>query len=362
MEEKANKLSGLKTTGGYISILIDVLMIAIVLINLIFLIFDWAFDFVLFQDFIQGLSDNFFLYYRDTIHPNFYYYDSIFVAIFVSELFLQWIISIWIKSYAKWWLYPFINWYDVLGCIPLAGFIWLRLFRIIAISIRLHKMGVINLRRTFIYKQFYSMYQIFIQDAADGALIKMLEAVQRGVKQENKQNESNVPKKEEESIVAEAIKPDQHELAKVLATKIHQVVENNYHLHRDDLKGQIELVIKKGFDNSEEMQKLEHIPFVGGRISERLEALLSDISFQLADSLSSKLASDEVSQIIEQIVNTTLESIMKETTQKTSDRELNTIVKAIVDRALQHLIKDLDNKRKLRTSIQEPEDDLPAQS
>lgn len=357
MAEKTNLNTRIKSKGGIISVTIDVFMVFIVIINLAFLLFDWSFDYVIFQDFIKGISYDFFIHYRDTVHPNFLRYDSIFVAIFISELLLQWFISILLKTYSKWWLYPFINWYDLLGCIPLAGFVWLRLFRIIAISIRLHKMGVINLRKTFFYKQFYSTYQIFIQDAADGALIKMVEAAQRGVKKENNAEENPTKELENKSIIAEALKPDQHKLAKVLAAKIHQIVDSNYHLHRDDMREQIELVIKKGFDQSEEIQKLEHIPFFGSRISDRLETLLNDISFQLADSLSNKLASDEVAQIIEQIINTTLESMMKETTKKTSDKELNDIIKDIVDRALQQLIEDLEEKRKLRSTFGEPEED-----
>jgi hypothetical protein len=353
MEENAKLKAELKTKGGFIRVTIDILMIIVVIVNLAFVLFDWGFDFVIFQDFVQGISNDLFIYYRDNIHPNFFYYDSYFITLFVGELFLQWFISIIVKTYAKWWLYPFINWYDVLGCIPLAGFIWLRLFRIIALSIRLHKMGVINLRKTFVYKQFYSNYQIFILDAADRALIKLIEALQRGVKNDDEAGNSD----EKSNVIVDAIKPDQHQLAKVLSTKIHQVVDSNYRLHRDDMKKQIEAVIKKGFDNSEELQKLEHIPFVGSRISDRLEALLNDLSFQLADSLSSKLASDEVAQIIEQVVNTTIESMMKETTTKTSDKELNGLVKDIVDRALQQLIEDIDEKRKMRTNILEPEAD-----
>jgi len=351
MEEKRIAKANKKTTEGMFSFFIDVVMIIIVILNLLFIIFDWCFDFVFFREYVQTISNDFYIYYNEEIHPNFLLYDSIFVLIFISELFLQWFISITRKSYPKWWLYPFVHWYDVLGCIPSGAFIFLRFFRIFAMSFRLHKMGVINLRRTHFYKQFYSGYQNFTQDIVDRVLIKVIEGVQRGVK--NEKEDKN------ESLIADAIKPDQEQLAKVLAAKIHHAAESNYQLHRDDMKDQIELTIKDAFDNSEKMQKLEHIPIIGNRIISKIENILSDISFQLADSISSKLASDEVAKILENFINTSLDSLLKEATPNKSDRELSKIASDILNRALQEMKEDIESNLNKRTNVFPPEEDAP---
>lgn len=357
MDEKINTLNNSRSKTEYFWIFVDVLMVIVVIVNLLFLTFDWSFGNTFFRDFIQGISNDFFVYYRDVVHPNFLLYDFYFVAFFLFELGIQWIISIVNKSYSKWWLYPFINWYDVMGCIPIGAFRWLRLFRVFAIIIRLDKMKVVHVRKTFVYKQFYSTYQMFVQEAADRALIQMIDAVQRGLKSDSNGVENK------SSVLAEAIKPDQSALAKVLSAKIHTVIENNYTEHRDDMKEQISLVIKNGFENSEEMKKLENLPFVGKRISIKLEDLLNDITFQLADSLSSKLASDEVAQILENIINTTLDAMMKEnkelTTKTGTEKELSEILMHIVDRALQTVKVDIDTNRKSKARISEPEEDDP---
>lgn len=350
MDEKRIAEANKKSTEGMFSFFIDVVMIVIVILNLLFIIFDWCFEFAFFREYVQKISNDFYFYYSGEVHPNFLLYDSIFVLIFVSELLLQWFISIIRKSYPKWWLYPFVHWYDVLGCVPSGAFIFLRFFRIFAMAFRLHKMGVINLRKTHFYKQFYSSYQNFTQDIVDKVLIQVIDGVQRGMKNEKADNN--------ESLVADAIKPDQEQLAKVLATKIHNIAESNYKLHRDDMKEQIELTIKDAFDNSEKLQRLENIPIIGKRITGKLEEMLSDISFQLADSLSSKLASDEVALMIEKFIDTSLDSLMTETTKTKTDKELGKLVNDILNRALQEMKEDIQNNLNKRTNFAAPEDEV----
>lgn len=347
MEAKPTTQVKLKTFSGVISLTIDFIMIVLVILNLAFVIFDWSFDFMFVQERVKDISEDFFVYYHDEIYPNFLLYDSIFIGIFISELFLQWFIAIIAKTYSKWWLYPFAHWYDVLGCIPAGTFLWFRLFRIFAMTLRLHKMGVINLRRTHFYNLFYTKYQLFAQDIADRSLIKLIEAAQRGVKHESK-----------EHVVAEAIKPHQAELAKVLSEKIQSVIDNNYHLHEDDLKDQIQEMIQNGFDNSESLQRLQHIPLIGTRILQRLENLVSDVSFQMANSLTTKLASDDMAAYIENVVNTSLETMIKKNTEvsKTkSEEDLNDIVTSIIDKILQEIKEDIDRDRKSRMDILGPE-------
>ena len=341
MEEKL--MPKRRTRPGVLPISVDIMMIIIVIVNLIFLVFDWGFDFVLIQDFIKGISNDFFIYYRDEIHPHFLYYESFFVLIFITELLLQWFISILYREYKKWWFYPLINWYDVLGCIPSGPFASLRLFRIVAMTFRLHKRGVVNLKKTEIYKQAHSTYEIFVHDAADRALVELIESAQRGVKNEDHENES---------ALTYAVKPDQHELAKALSTRIHDIIKSNYELHGAATKKQIEQAIKDGFDHSKELDKLEHLPLVGSRITDRLEKLVSDLSVQLADSLSSRLASDEITRMVEDVINTSLDSMMKESTtpkeKVAMERQLNVILSDIMDRSLQKLKEDIDSRRKKR--------------
>lgn len=340
--------TGLKKTAILLRITVDILMLIIVLINLVFLIFDWSFEFVLFNDFVKNISTDFVVYYRDEVHADFLFYESIFVSIFLTELLIQWLISVLYKRYAKWWFYPVVHWYDVLGCVPAGYFVWLRFFRIFAMTYRLHKRGVINLRKTEVYKQVYSIYEMFVHDASDRALVELIESVQREMKNDDQEN-----------VISYGIKPDQHELAKALSVKIQDIVERNYHQHNSEIKGQIEQVIKVGFDHSEELKKLEHIPFVGSRINNRLEKLVSDISVQLSESLLASLASDEIAHTVEKVINTSIDSMLEENnTKKTEneiDKQISDILISIADRSLEKLKADIHVRRKERMIFAKPE-------
>ena len=48
------------------------------------------------------------------------------------------------QTYPRWYFYPFLHWYDLLGCIPIGSFRMLRLLRLISLTIRLQKMGIID--------------------------------------------------------------------------------------------------------------------------------------------------------------------------------------------------------------------------
>ncbi|MCB9223414.1 MAG: hypothetical protein R2780_15120 [Crocinitomicaceae bacterium] len=349
MNNTANQDIELRIRVLTLRLIIDILMLIVVIVNIVYLIFDWSFSFAIFQDLVKGVSESFYLNYRDEIHPNFVYYESFFVSIFLVEVIVQWIISIFLKRYVKWWLYPVVHWYDVLGCIPLGYFVWLRFFRIFTMTYRLHKRGVIDLKKSVIYRQFYGVYEIFVHDASDRALMELIESLQREVKNESSGD-----------LLTYSVKPVQAELALALTTKIHEVIDSNYTLHRDDMRQQIQDVIRDGFENSKEIEKLENLPLIGNKIADRVEKLVSDVSVQLADSLTSKLASEEIAQLLENILNTSIDALLKEEEElqpeKEVDKQLNAILSDIADRMLQRLKDDIDNKRKDRMKIFKPED------
>ncbi len=72
-----------------------------------------------FPDFIQ--------HYREHWHTRLQIYDSFFTFFLIGELLLRWLHAIWRKTYYRWFFYPFVRWYDVLGCIPIPAFRALRL-------------------------------------------------------------------------------------------------------------------------------------------------------------------------------------------------------------------------------------------
>ena len=121
-------------------------------------------------------------HYRDNLHPDLLLYDSYFTFFLISELLLRWAVAIYRKTYHRWFFYPFVHWYDVLGSIPLPAFRVLRLLRIVSILYRLQKMGVIDLTTSGPFPIVYKYYQILLEELSDRIVVNVLEGVQREVR------------------------------------------------------------------------------------------------------------------------------------------------------------------------------------
>lgn len=326
----------MKSRKGFFKLIDDAFMVFVVILNLAFLAFDWLFGFAFFREFVQSVSPDLFLYYSNQVHPNFLVYDLYFVAIFITELFVRWALAIKDKVYSRWWIYPVAKWYDVLGCIPIGAFRWLRILRVVSMLIRLHKMRVIDLRKSYLYEQVRYLFKRFTNHVTDSVLINLVSAVQREVMKDSEEQESG-------STIADAVKPDQQQLAKVVTKRVQKAAKNNYEEHRETLKEQIENIVRQGFEHSEEMKKIAALPIVGKQITQTLQDTLGDITYQLVDSLFNQAISDQTGKLLEDSINTTIEAVLseKEAAKDEQEEEMNRIIRQILARILERVKNDI---------------------
>ena len=105
----------------------------LLLLNLLFLLFDGLYNTAFIRDSLNAWSPAFVNFY-DPIHKNFILVDLVFITIFLTEFFVRWIVAIKTEEYLRWYFFPFLRWYDLVGCIPLGGtriFRFLRIFSIL---------------------------------------------------------------------------------------------------------------------------------------------------------------------------------------------------------------------------------------
>lgn len=342
MTSKVNNWYDVKNRRNALQLALDVFMLFVVALNLLFIIFDWHFQFDFFRNFLKSFSTEFYDWYKIQIHPNFLLYDLYFVAIFITELLVSWIFAVRNKDYRRWWFYPFIHWYDVLGCIPLGVFRWLRIFRVISMLIKLHKMQVVNLKENILYKIVKDVYITFTNKVTDKVLKNLVTGIHREV---TKDVQPNVSKKKDSNVISNAVEPDLEQLSKVLRQKIQSVAAQNYSLHREDWKKRIEAVVRDGFEQSEEIKKIDKLPLVGKQITQTLEASLSDITYQLIDSLFKQVTSDETGKLLEETFQTSVKSALKkeqdEININVEDEELNRILRKVLGRILERIISNI---------------------
>jgi hypothetical protein len=161
-------------------IIVDLLMLGLLLINLVWLLFDSLYATQAFKTMLSSVNPSIVEGYAP-VHNNFTLYDLAFVGIFLSEFCVRWLASILRKTYMRWYFFPFIHWYDLVGCIPLGGARIFRFLRVFSILYRLQKHQIIDLRNTAIYRFIVFYYDVFVEELSDRIVVKVLSDAQKDI-------------------------------------------------------------------------------------------------------------------------------------------------------------------------------------
>ncbi|MEZ5002935.1 MAG: hypothetical protein R2730_07845 [Chitinophagales bacterium] len=262
-----DKLSKSHTSG---LLFLDLFMILLILFNLSWIIFEYSFTFDSFRSFLTWAAPAFSEWYGREIHPYFFYYDLIFVAIFVLELTVRWVLAIFRKTYAKWFFYPFVHWYDVLGCIPLSSFRALRLLRVFSMFYRLNRLGIIDMRSTYLFKQGNKYLGILTEEISDRVVVNVLSGMQDEVKK-------GTPIADK--IVREVLLPKQHIISTWMAKRIGVITISIFEKNEAVFRKIIDDALSKALRNNKDIARLKMIPGAGALITNVINESVSDITF-----------------------------------------------------------------------------------
>ena len=162
--------------------LIDVGMILLVIANLSLILFDWIYRVEAVQSAMETYTPDFYRFYSDSIHANFFEIDLAFVSVYLTEFVIRWAAAIARQTYHRWFFYPFVHWYDLLGCIPVGSFRWLRILRVVSLMYRLQKLGVVDFRDTAVGATVIKYYRILMEEISDRVVINVLDGAQREIR------------------------------------------------------------------------------------------------------------------------------------------------------------------------------------
>ncbi|MFZ5723330.1 MAG: ion transporter [Pseudomonadota bacterium] len=265
-------------------LVVDLLMVLLVLFNLAWIVFNSLFSSHLFQSGVAALSPAFHVWYRDRIHPDFADYDMIFVTIYVVELLLRWAIAIIRRTYHRWFFYPFVHWYDVLGCIPVGSFRWLRILRVVALLWRLQQQGIIDLRDSALFRTLRKYLDIVTEEIADRVVINVID----GLHGELARGNPVVHR-----IGREVLAPRRAELIAWLAGRLREAAGQVRASRQAELNAYVARVVAEGMDASPDVQRLQRLPVAGPLVGEALDGAVTDIATHIVDRLLRDLASPE---------------------------------------------------------------------
>lgn len=283
-------------------LVVDILMVALVVINLFMLGIQMNFENDSMRSLIQQYANSFYNLYLP-VYENFIFIDGVFVTIFITEIILRWAVAIYNKTYHRWFFYPFARWYEVLGCIPIGSLRALRILRVIAIIIRLNRMKIIDIRQWYLYKVFSKYLNIVTEEVADRVVVNVIEGVQDEIK-------TGIPLTEK--IVKEVIIPRKEVLVNFIAHRVQQVTKDQYSANKDDLRESIRVAVSAAIQQNQNIRILEQVPMVGKAASAALQQSVYDITFQTINNIFEKMATDESRIVIEKIADGIIEAILIE--------------------------------------------------
>ena len=289
-------------TKTLLSITVDLVMLALILANLALIIFDWMFLNATFQSLLQTYVPGFFTFYDTTIHANFFYIDLVFVGVFITEILIRWTLAIIRQRYYRWWFYPFIHWYDVLGCIPISSFRALRVLRIFAVIPKVQRLGIFDLTKTYVYGKYMTYRDALIEEITDRVTAQILEGVQEGVQQGHPVTER---------IIEDAILPREQALIDAFAHRIQEAVASGYAPHRSTLKSYVDERVADAVANNAEVQQFAQLPGVGRPLRSLLEGAISDIVFHIIDDMLHDVASLENDTLVAKITEASSAALIR---------------------------------------------------
>ncbi|MGH1335755.1 MAG: hypothetical protein ACRBFS_06470 [Aureispira sp.] len=298
------RLQHIKGPLNWLGIILDIAMLALTIFDLCWLMFDALYN----MPTVQKLVDPIFPFYQQ-IHEDFYFYDGLIVTIFLSELLTRWAFSIYKSTYERWFFYPFIHWYDVLGCFPTGSFRILRLFRIVGLIYRLHRWQVIDLNNYVLFITLGKYYNIGIEEISDRVIIQVLHRAKEKV---------SIDDPLPDAIIEKVIQPHQQEIAQIVSQTVQNTLGKQYPQYRTLLQRYVVQTVQDTVTNNEEVRQIGRIPIVGTPLEKTLHQATSQIVFGVIDRLIKDAADPKNAATIAILVNSILEVLTKQQLQQTN--------------------------------------------
>jgi hypothetical protein len=269
----------------------DLLIIVLVVANLTLLLFDSLFLLSPLNAAFEAVAPALHGAYDQYIHARFISIDLAFVAVFVLDVLLGWAVAIAERRYHRWFFYPFVHWYDVLGCIPVGGFRLLRILRVISLLQRLHRLGLIDVRRWYLYGVVAKYYDILLEELTDRIAIRMLDNVQAQVRSSDSLSTR---------VVEQVVRPRQQALIHEISQRLEAMAGTAYAHNRDDTLRYVRGLVGRTLAESPELRRMERLP-LGSQLARGLEASLSDLACRLVNEALEGLQSPEFSTLVEHL-------------------------------------------------------------
>lgn len=298
-------------------VVVDAVMLVLIVANLAFIIFDWTFAYVQFQQLLQATVPAFHDFYAAEVHPNFLLYDLAFVAVFVVEIVVRWGLAIYRGTYRRWYFYPLVHWYDVLGCVPVGTFRSLRVLRLIVVVRKMQRLGLVDLKQTAAYETFIYYRDALVQELTDRVVLRILD----GVQEEVATNDVVV-----EQITQHVILPRRTEFVNAVTHRLQAATAEAYDTYRPDFQAYLDDVIAQAVQKNREISTIGMIPGVGSAVAQLLEHAISDIVYNVLNQMMEDVGNPENDRVLAEITSISADAAFS----SAYEQELHELVRSLL--------------------------------
>jgi hypothetical protein len=317
------------------------IMMLLLVLNLSLIIFDWLYGFSWIREFLHSHVPDFNSFYSEKIHRNFLEIDLAFISIFLVEFLFSWSIAVLQRRHSRWFFYPISHWYDILGCIPLNAFRFVRILRIYSIVIRLHKLGFVNLKNTYFYRKFEKHYDILVEEISDRVVVNVLTGMQGEIREGGQVLDR---------VILDILKPKKELIAEWVSHRIRTGVGMHYGTRKDDLRKYIDHVIEDAVNSSVDVSRLDRIPVMGGVITTTIKQTISDVVFGAVETVLTDVSSDKNKALVGEVTEFLFDSIAYEE----QDNKLKQIVEEMLIESIEVVKEQVNVKQwKLKQVVSE---------
>lgn len=246
---------------------VDLVMLLLLVVNLGLILADALYRPVAVQEFVAahlgGLKGP-----LDSLATHFIAIDLAFVTVFLTEFFVRWVVAVRAQTYRRWFFYPFVHWYDLLGCIPLGAFRMLRFLRIFSILYRLHKYRIIDLRQTGVYRFLSFYYDVLMEELSDRVVVKVINGIQEDLREGSTVGQD---------ILERLVKPRLDRLetsTRAVSLRASLAIQQD---PAHPLARRLRESVVAAMQGNEELQRFAALPMIGSRLNQRLEDLVADV-------------------------------------------------------------------------------------
>ncbi len=257
-------------------------------------------------------------WYQDTLHIPLRTAGGFFTIFLILELSLRWAIAIKDQIYYRWFFFPFIHWYEVLGCFPQLRA--LRLFRAVVIGRRLHQLGYQVLPQPWINRiKFY--INILLEELSDRVILTTI----------HNYKEQLTDSAMQKSLIQKLVDRNRDDMEAVLLSLLQtELAPQLQKLSGKSAGGalianEVGLAIEDGIANTPELHRLLRlIPIAGSLIESQLQQIGHSVGENVVYSLNERLLQPE---LIDALLKTVAHSIAH---MDINNTELDTLVASII--------------------------------